>query len=71
MITNFLSKDKKIKREIEREKLLKRLAEIDKEEIDEQDEQDEENELQEEPEFLFDDEIDINTMYRMIKKINT
>jgi hypothetical protein len=67
MITFFPSKDKKIKREIEKEKLLKRLAEIDKEEIDEQDElqeeheQQEENEQQEEPEFLFDDEIDINT----------
>jgi hypothetical protein len=34
MSTFFSSEDKKIKREIEKEKLLKRLAEIDKEEID-------------------------------------
>jgi hypothetical protein len=61
MLTFFPNKDKKIKRKIEKEKLLKRLAEIDKEEIDEQDEQQEENEQQEQPEFLFDDEIDINT----------
>jgi hypothetical protein len=67
MSTFFSSEEKKIKREIEKEKLLKRLAEIDKEEIDEQDEQnkeheqDEQHEQEEEPEFLFDDEIDINS----------
>jgi hypothetical protein len=50
-----MSEKKKIAREIEKEKLLKRLAEIDKEEVEE------EHEQQEEPEFLFDDEIDMNT----------
>jgi hypothetical protein len=47
-----MSEEKKIDREIERKKLLKRLAEIDKEVEEEQ---------SEEPEFLFDDEIDINS----------
>jgi hypothetical protein len=67
MSSFFTSEEKTIKREIEKEKLLKRLAEIDKEEIDEQDEQDEDHdqeeelEHEEEPEFLIDDEIDINT----------
>jgi hypothetical protein len=56
-----MSEDKKIAREIEKEKLLKRLAEIDKEEVDELDDQQEEQEQQEEPEFLFDNEIDINS----------
>jgi hypothetical protein len=50
-----MSKEKKIAREIKKKELLKRLAEIDKEEVEE------EHEQQEELEFLFDDEIDINT----------
>jgi hypothetical protein len=61
MISFFPSKDKKIKREVEKEKLLKRLAEIDKEEVEEEYEQQEEHEQQEVLEFLFDDEININT----------
>jgi hypothetical protein len=67
-MSSFLtSEEKKIKREIKKEKLLKRLAEIDKEEVEEEHEQQEEHEeqeepeQQEEPEFLFDYEIDMNT----------
>jgi hypothetical protein len=48
-----MSEEKKISREIEKEKLLKRLAQIDKEVV-------EEHEQQEVPEFLIDDEIDVN-----------
>jgi hypothetical protein len=50
-----MSEEKKIARDIEKEKLLKRLAEIKKQEVEE------EHEQQEEQIFLFDDEIDINT----------
>jgi hypothetical protein len=50
-----MSEENKIAREIEKEKLLKRLAEIDKEEVEEEQKQEEESE------FLFDHEIDINT----------
>jgi uncharacterized membrane protein len=41
MSSFFTREEKKIRREIEKEKLLKRLAEIDKEEEDELDEQQE------------------------------
>jgi hypothetical protein len=58
-----MSEDKKIAREIQKKKLLKRLAEIDKEEVEEEYDQ------QEDPEFLFDDEIDINTKTK--RKRNT
>jgi hypothetical protein len=57
------SEDKKIRKEIEKEKLLKRLAEIDKEEVEE------EHEQQEEPEFLFDDEIHINSKIKRKRDI--
>jgi hypothetical protein len=50
-----MSEEKKMAIEIKKNKLLKRLPEIDKEEVEE------EHEQKEEPEFLFDDEIDINT----------
>jgi hypothetical protein len=43
-----MSEEKKIAREIEKDKLLKRLAEIDKEE-----------EIRKEQEFLFDDKKDV------------
>jgi hypothetical protein len=58
-----MSEEKKIIREIEKEKLVKRLVEIDKEEVEE------EHEQQEELEFLFDDEIDMNTKIK--RKKNT
>jgi hypothetical protein len=75
MSSFFTSEEKKIRREIKKEKLLKRLAEIDKEEVDELDEQQEEHEQQErngrqeEPEFLFDDEIDINSKIKRKRDI--
>jgi hypothetical protein len=50
-----MSEQKKIAREMERGKLLKRFAEIDKEEVEKKQEQ------QEELEFFFDDEIEVNT----------
>jgi hypothetical protein len=57
-----MSEEKKIARRIEKENLLKRLAEIDKEE-------EIENGEQQEQKILFDEEIDINTKVKRKRNI--